>query len=173
MLAPTVTDCPEMPPGATTKRFVIVVFFAERSIEQERHMRRKVPLRSGDPVRPTAAELGILRALWRIGPATVHKVHETLEDGARIGYTTVLKLLQVMHQKGLVTRDDSQRAHIYRPVHSRDETQRVLTNQLIDGAFDGSRSQLVLHALSDTERASPDEIAEIRALLERLESAAQ
>ncbi len=136
-------------------------------------MRRKVPLRSGDPVRPTVAELGILRALWRIGPATVHQVHETLEDGARIGYTTVLKLLQVMHQKGLVIRDDSQRAHIYQPVHSRDETQRVLMNQLIDGAFDGSRSQLVLHALSDAERASPDEIAEIRALLERLESAVQ
>ena len=120
-------------------------------------------------MRPTAAELGILRALWRRGPSTVHEVHAALADGAKVGYTTVLKLLQIMHQKGLVERDDSQRAHIYSPVQSRDETQRLLTNQLIDSAFDGSRSQLVLHALSDADRARPEELAEIRALLDRLE----
>ena len=120
-------------------------------------------------MRPTAAELGILRALWRRGPSTVHEVHATLADGAKVGYTTVLKLLQIMHQKGLVERDDSQRAHIYSPVQSRDETQRLLTNQLIDSAFDGSRSQLVLHALSDADRTRPEELAEIRALLDRLE----
>lgn len=120
-------------------------------------------------VRPTAAELGILRALWRLGPSTVHEVQGALSDGAHVGYTTVLKLLQIMHQKGLVERDDSQRAHVYRPVQSRDETQRVLTRQLIDSAFDGSRSQLVLHALSHVDRARPEELAEIRALLDRLE----
>ncbi|HSN72906.1 MAG TPA: BlaI/MecI/CopY family transcriptional regulator [Steroidobacteraceae bacterium] len=120
-------------------------------------------------VRPTGAELGILRVLWRLGAATVHEVHAALSADATVGYTTVLKLLQIMHQKGLVERDDRQRAHVYRPVHSRDETQRVLTRQLIESAFDGSRSQLVLHALSDADRARPEELAEIRALLDRLE----
>jgi predicted transcriptional regulator len=119
--------------------------------------------------RPTAAELGILRALWRLGPSTVHEVHEALGTDTTVGYTTVLKLLQIMHQKGLVDRDDSQRAHVYRTVQSRGETQRVLTDQLINSAFDGSRSQLVLHALSEADRARPEELAEIRALLDRLE----
>ena len=132
-------------------------------------MTNRKPRDPATALRPTAAELGILRALWQLGPATVHEVHASLADEARVGYTTVLKLLQIMHQKGLVQRDDSQRAHIYSPVQSRDETQRLLTKQLIDSAFDGSRSQLVLHALSDADRARPEELAKIRALLDRLE----
>ncbi|HEY4644716.1 MAG TPA: BlaI/MecI/CopY family transcriptional regulator [Steroidobacteraceae bacterium] len=130
-------------------------------------MKRKSELRI---VRPTNAELNILRALWRLGPSTVRHVHEELsQDDRNLGYTTVLKFLQIMLDKGLVKREDSQRAHVYRPAVSREQTQRQLTRQLIDGAFDGSRSQLVLQALSGADRVRPEELAEIRALLDRLQ----
>ncbi len=123
-----------------------------------------------DLPRPTNAELGILRVLWALGPSTVRKVHEYLQnDKATIGYTTVLKFLQIMHGKGLVARDDSNRAHVYSPQLSRDETQRQMTSFLVDNVFDGSRSQLVMQALGGGGRASADELAEIRSLLERLE----
>ena len=123
-----------------------------------------------DLPRPTNAELGILRVLWALGPSTVRKVHEYLQnDKATVGYTTVLKFLQIMHGKGLVARDDSNRAHVYSPQLSRDETQRQMTSFLVDNVFDGSRSQLVMQALGGGERASADELAEIRSLLERLE----
>jgi predicted transcriptional regulator len=129
--------------------------------------------RKNDPraVRPTNAELNILRVLWRLGPSTVRSVHEDLAKVDRnLGYTTVLKFLQIMLDKGLVKREDSQRAHVYRPAISREHTQRQLTRQLIDGAFDGSRSQLVLQALSGTDRVKPEELSEIRALLDRLQA---
>jgi predicted transcriptional regulator len=123
-------------------------------------------------VRPTNAELNILRVLWRLGPSTVRQVHEDLARVDRnLGYTTVLKFLQIMLDKGLVKREDSQRAHVYRPSTSREQTQRQLTRQLIDGAFDGSRSQLVLQALSGSDRVKPEELSEIRALLDRLQGA--
>ncbi len=123
-----------------------------------------------DLPRPTNAELGILRVLWALGPSTVRKVHEYLQnDKATIGYTTVLKFLQIMHGKGLVARDDSNRAHVYSPQVSRDKTQRQMTSFLVDNVFDGSRSHLVMQALGGGERASADELAEIRSLLERLE----
>ncbi|CAN5137095.1 BlaI/MecI/CopY family transcriptional regulator [soil metagenome] len=119
--------------------------------------------------RPTAAELGILRALWALGPSTVRQVHALLSREDTVGYTTVLKFLQIMHRKGLVERDDSERAHIYSPRVSRDETRRQLTRHLIDKAFDGSRSQLVLQALGDSSRATPEELEQIRELLNRIE----
>ena len=119
--------------------------------------------------RPTAAELGILRALWKLGPSTVRQVLEYLQQDETIGYTTVLKFLQIMHAKGLVERDETERAHVYSPRVSKDETQRQLMSHLIDKAFDGSRSQLVLQALGDSKRATPEELDQIRALLERLE----
>ena len=129
-------------------------------------MKRKNEAR---PVRPTNAELNILRVLWRLGPSTVRQVHEEMSGIDRnLGYTTVLKFLQIMLDKGLVKREDSQRAHVYRPAISREHTQRQLTRQLIDGAFDGSRSQLVLQALSGADRVKPEELDEIRALLDRL-----
>lgn len=118
---------------------------------------------------PTEAELDILNVLWHRGPSTVREVHETLYRDEGAGYTTALKLLQVMHVKRLVERDDSQRAHVYRAVASKDFTQKRFLNDMVQRVFDGSPSQLVLHALGNNPRASREELAEIRALLSRLE----
>ena len=119
--------------------------------------------------RPTEAELGILNILWERGPSTVREVHEIMNAREPTGYTTALKLLQVMHVKGLVERDDSQRAHIYRPAMSKDYTQTQFVTDIVQRVFDGSPSQLVLHALGNSSRSSPEELAKIRALIERLE----
>lgn len=123
---------------------------------------------SGLP-KPTESELGILNVLWLRGPSTVREVHEALYRDEGAGYTTALKLLQVMHAKGLVERDDSQRAHVYRPVSSKATTQARFLTDIVQRVFDGSASQLVLQALGGNPRASPEELAEIRALLSRLE----
>jgi predicted transcriptional regulator len=120
--------------------------------------------------RPTAAELGILRALWKLGPSTVRQVQDHLLEEEAVGYTTVLKFLQIMHAKGLVDRDESERAHVYSTRVTKDETQRQLMSHLVDKAFDGSRSQLVLQALGDSKRASHEELEQIRALLAKLEA---
>lgn len=114
---------------------------------------------------PTDGELEILEVLWRVGPATVRRVHD--EVGG-VGYTTILKLMQIMADKGLLERDTSSRSHIYRPAHSAETTQSGLVEDLIARAFAGSASQLVLRALS-TRRTSPAELAEIRELLRRIE----
>ncbi len=119
--------------------------------------------------RPTPAELGILRVLWKTGPATVRQIQEALADDEPTGYTTVLKFLQIMHGKGLVNRDESQRAHVYRARLSQDAAQRQMTTQLIDRVFDGSTSTLVLAALGDEPPASAEELAAIRQMLDRLE----
>ena len=125
---------------------------------------------AGELPRPTNAELRILRVLWTLGPSTVRNVYEYSQAGkATVGYTTVLKFLQIMHGKGLVARDDSQRAHVYSAQLSQDQTQRQMTSFLVDNVFDGSRSQLVLQALGGSSNASAEELAEIRSLLERLE----
>jgi len=118
---------------------------------------------------PTEAELDILNVLWQRGPSTVREVHEALYRDEGAGYTTALKLLQVMHGKRLVERDDSQRAHVYRAVASKDFTQKRFLNDMVQRVFDGSPSQLVLHALGNNPRASREELAEIRALLAKLE----
>ena len=114
--------------------------------------------------RPTDAELAILRVLWARGPSTVRQVAETM--GRAVGYTTVLKLLQIMAEKGLVTRDESTRTHVYAAAHTEDQTQRQLVNDLVERAFDGSAAKLVLQALA-SRKATPAELAEIRKLLNR------
>lgn len=119
--------------------------------------------------KPTEAELHILNVLWGRGPSTVREVHEELYRDEGAGYTTALKLLQVMHAKGLVERDDSQRAHVYRPVSSKAHTQGRFLTDIVQRVFDGSPSQLVMHALGSQPRASQQELAEIRDLLARLE----
>jgi predicted transcriptional regulator len=120
------------------------------------------------PPRPTPAELEILRILWDQGPSTVREVQERLEKQRPTGYTTVLKLLQIMTDKRLVRRDESARAHVYSAREPADQTQRQLVRDLLDRAFGGSASQLVLHALS-ARKTSREELARIRELLDRLE----
>lgn len=118
--------------------------------------------------RPTDAELEILKVLWRRGPSTVREVFETLGESRTTGYTTVLKFMQIMADKGLVVRDESERAHRYEPAAPEDETQRRLVGDLLRKAFDGSAKKLVMQALS-TERASAEELSEIRRMLDELE----
>lgn len=116
--------------------------------------------------RPTDVELGLLRVLWARGPSTVREVHEALQDGS--GYTTVLKMMQIMTEKGLVVRDESQRAHVYSARATQEKTQRQLVTDLVDRAFGGSPAQLAMQALS-TKKTSPEELAELRRLLDSLE----
>lgn len=120
--------------------------------------------------RPTEAELGILRILWDHGPSTVRDVHEVMNRNEPTGYTTALKLLQVMHAKGLVERDDSRRAHVYQPTMTKDFTQSQFVTDIVQRVFDGSPSQLVLHALGNSGAASSEELARIRDLIEELET---
>ena|SRR5690242_990295 len=121
-----------------------------------------------DVPRPTEAELEILQILWARDGCTVRDVHEALHRDAGTGYTTALKLLQIMHGKGLVTRDDSQRAHVFHAAISKEKTQKRFLADLVQRVFEGSPSQLVLHALG-SQRASREELREIRALLNRLD----
>ena len=120
--------------------------------------------------RPTEAELEILSILWDQAPATVRQVHDRLgADGKDVGYTTVLKLMQIMADKGLVEREPSGRTHLYRPASRRRDTQRRLVGDLMDKAFAGSAGQLALRALS-MRPSSPEEIEAIRELLDDLEA---
>jgi len=118
--------------------------------------------------RPTEGELEILRVLWERGPSTVREVHEALGSDRRTGYTTVLKLLQIMAEKGLVQRDESERAHVYETRAPREDTQRQLVGDLLERAFSGSASALVLRALS-SKKTSSEEIARIRKVLDEME----
>lgn len=122
------------------------------------------------PPQPTKAELEILRVLWALGPSTVRRVHEILRDTQEkdTGYTTVLKLLQNMTEKGLVRRDESTRTHVYEAGISQKRTQRDLLRDLMDRAFGGSAASLVTQALN-LKRTSPEELAEIRKLLDEHE----
>jgi predicted transcriptional regulator len=117
------------------------------------------------PPRPTEAELEILRVLWERGPSTVRHVHEAIAAARETGYTTTLKLMQIMADKGLVTRDESSRTHIYTPQASQESTQRQLVTDLVARAFGGSAAELVLRALS-SHTTSDDELAEIRKLID-------
>lgn len=118
--------------------------------------------------KPTAGELDILRVLWLQDGCTVREVHDLLRPVVSTGYTTTLKLLQVMHAKGLVVRDDAQRAHVYRATVSKEYTQKRFLLDLVQRVFDGSSSQLVLHALG-SQLTSPEELREIRSLLNKLD----
>ena len=116
--------------------------------------------------RPTDAELAILRVLWQLGPSTVRQVHDVLMRDRPTAYTTALKLLQIMTEKGLVRRDESDRTHVYQSRLTEEQTQRQLIRDLMDRAFGGSSSKLVMQALA-SKRASTDELTEIRRMLER------
>ena len=126
-----------------------------------------VTKRSSRP-RPTDAELEILNVLWRRGPSTVREVHAALARSKGSGYTTILKLMQIMAEKGLVRRDERQRAHVYAARLAEGETQRQLVGDLLARAFGGSASKLVMHALA-SQRASDEELAQIRQLLDEFE----
>ena len=118
--------------------------------------------------RPTEAELQMLRVLWTHGPLTVREIHDALSE-KETGYTTTLKILQKMTDKGLVYRDETSRSHVYHPVLKAEHTQRQLVRDLVQRAFGGSAGQLVLHALSET-KATPEEMTEIRRLLDVMEA---
>ena len=118
--------------------------------------------------RPTDAELSILRVLWEAGPRSVREIQHLMNENRPTGYTTVLKMLQIMTEKGLVIRDESVRPQIYRPRLSRVQTQRRLLTDLLQRAFGGSVRELVLQALA-TRKSSPEELANIEELLDRLE----
>ena len=120
--------------------------------------------------RPTEAELEILRVLWERGPSTVRQVHESLAAARETGYTTTLKLMQIMAEKGLVTRDESTRTHVYTARASQETTQRQLVNDLVDRAFGGSAAELVLRALS-SHHTSDEELREIRKLIDEARDA--
>ena len=125
------------------------------------------------PPKPTDSELDILHVLWQRGPSTVRQIHVVLAQSQDTGYTTVLKLLQIMHRKKLVERDDSRRAHVYQPTYSKEVVQQQLTSDLIQRAFDGSPSQLVLQALGNGGGASREDLRKIRSLLNELENAGE
>ena len=122
----------------------------------------------GQLPRPTDAELAILNVLWNRGPSTVRDVQVVLEQARPTGYTTVLKLLQIMTDKGLVRRDASERTHVYETRLTEQQTQQQLVGDLLARAFDGSAAKLVMQALA-TRPASPEEVEEIRQLLDRHE----
>jgi predicted transcriptional regulator len=121
-----------------------------------------------DLPRPTDAELEILRVLWQRGPSTVREVHDTLNDTKTTGYTTVLKMLQIMTDKGLVRRDEDQRAHVYEARVPQEQTQQQLVGDLLDRAFNGSASNLVMQALA-TKKTSAEELTKIRQMLDEFE----
>lgn len=120
-----------------------------------------------DPRKPTGAELAILRVLWARGPSTVGEVSKAMRrEGA---YTTILKLMQIMKDKGLITRDDGARAHVFEAAYTEDQTQQQLVKDLLDRVFDGSAAKLVMQALA-TKKTSPEELRAIRRVLARAQA---
>ena len=134
-------------------------------------MRTTTPKPSAIP-RPTDGELAILRVLWERGPGTVREIQEGLAGSRQVGYTTVLKLLQIMAEKGLVRRNETARAHVYAARVPREQTEKQLVGDLLDRAFAGSASTLVMRALS-SKKASSEELARIRKFLDELEGGRQ
>jgi BlaI family transcriptional regulator, penicillinase repressor len=120
-------------------------------------------------VKPTESELEILNILWHKDSATVREVHEELAKYKDVGYTTTLKLMQIMHEKGLVKRDESMRTHIYQPAVNREKTQKHLLDKMIDSLFGGSSTQLVLQALGNGDsKISAEELDKIQTLINNL-----
>lgn len=120
-------------------------------------------------VKPTESELEILQILWLKNSATVREVHEELSRTKDVGYTTTLKLMQIMHEKGLVKRDESMRTHVYQPAVNKEKTQKHLLNKMINSLFGGSSSQLVMHALgSGEQRLTSQELEQIQTLIDTL-----
>jgi predicted transcriptional regulator len=120
-------------------------------------------------LKPTESELEILNVIWERGKATVRDVHEELSKTKESGYTTTLKLMQIMHEKGLVTRDDSNKTHVYEAAVTKDKTQKLLLNKMINTLFEGSSTQLVMQALGN-HKASEEELDEIIKLLNDLKA---
>ena len=119
-------------------------------------------------IRPTDSELSILQVLWANGPSTVRQVNEVLNKVREVGYTTTLKLMQIMHEKQILARTKSGKTHIYRALVTQSDTQKALLNRFVDSTFGGSMTQLVLQALGG-HQASVEEIDQIRAYLDQLE----
>ncbi len=132
---------------------------------------RALPIPKPTP-RPTDAELEILKVLWQLGPSTVREVHDVLNETKPTGYTTVLKLLQIMGDKGLVKRDENQRAHVYEAKLRQEQTERQLIGDLLERVFDGSATKLVMQALA-TKKTSPQELTAIRQLIREFEEDAK
>ena len=118
--------------------------------------------------KPTVSELEILRILWSRGPSTVREVHEALSKKKQMGYTSVLKLMQIMTEKGSVRRNEDQRAHVYEANHAAEKTKRQLAGDVLQRVFDGSASQLMMHALAG-RKGTREEIEELRQLLDEYE----
>jgi BlaI family penicillinase repressor len=120
------------------------------------------------PQKPTTSELEILHVLWTRGPSTVREVHDALSEKKALGYTTVLKLLQIMTTKGTVRRNETQRAHVYESCLPAEQTKRQLAGDMLQRVFEGSASQLMMHALAG-RKSSPEEISELRRMLDEYE----
>jgi len=131
-----------------------------------------MPRMAPKPIPPTKLELEVLTALWRKGPGTVREIHAAVNDSRPCGYTTVLKMLQIMTEKGLVLRDDTARPQIYRVRHSQEQTRGRLVKDLIQRAFDGSVKALVMQALS-TRKTSDRDMEAIKKLLDKFEGEPQ
>ncbi|MGH8399008.1 MAG: BlaI/MecI/CopY family transcriptional regulator [Gammaproteobacteria bacterium] len=132
-----------------------------------------VPHKTRSPLNrrePTHSELEVLSVLWQRGPSTVRQVHDELLIHSDLAYTTVLSMLQIMYQKGLVVRNDSERAHVYTPVMTKHQTQSQILSKILHRVFEGSTADLVMQALGSTKPASLKEISKIRARLDELES---
>ena len=123
-------------------------------------VKRKTP-------RPTERELTILRILWESGPSTVRDVNQEMNKREKTGYTTTLKFMQIMTEKGLLVRDESRMQHVYKPAFTEERTQKLLVGDLLDRAFSGSAEKLVVRALS-AKKVSKEELARIRKLLDKL-----
>ena len=117
---------------------------------------------------PTDRELAILGILWELGPSTVRRVNQAMNEDSSTGYTTTLKLMQIMTEKGLLFRDDSQFKHIYRPATSQEKTQKQLVGDLLERAFAGSAEKLVMRALS-AKKVSAKELAQIKKMIKKIE----
>jgi predicted transcriptional regulator len=122
--------------------------------------------------KPTDAELAILRVLWRRGPSTVREIWDQLNPEQGTGYTTVLKIMQIMVEKGLLARNETERSHVYRAARSQEQTQREVVGHLLDRVFSGSAPKLVMQALA-AKKATRAELAEIRKLLDEMEGGAK
>lgn len=124
---------------------------------------------STDHRKPTESELEILETLWKHGPCTVRQVNDQLLRKRKVGYTTTLKMMQIMHDKGLLERELQGRSHQYRAAITREQTQKQMVNKLVNGVFGGSASKLVMRALGN-HQPSKEEIAEIKALLNQMDN---
>ena len=129
-------------------------------------------MKKSKPSKPTDAELAILRVLWERGPSTVREVWDELNPEQGTGYTTVLKIMQIMFEKGLLARDETARSHVYRAARSREQTQREVVGHLLERVFSGSAPKLVMQALA-AKKATRAELAEIRKLLDAMEGGAK